>query len=61
MSDSCEGGATTAGRLWLASMLVVVTRWSTDLDVIFIIFGVHCAAIIEDEWMGCFLAKKETV
>ena len=30
----------TATRLRLASVLVVVARWSTDLDVIFIISGV---------------------
>jgi hypothetical protein len=38
-----------AARLWLAFVLVVVARWSTDLDVIFIIFGVCCTAITEDE------------
>ena len=28
----------TAVRLWLARVLVVVVRWSTEMDVIFIIF-----------------------
>ena len=30
-------------------LLVIVDRWSTDLGVIFIIFRVRCATIIEDE------------
>ena len=47
--DSGDGGAMTAARLRLASVLVVVARWSTDLDVIFIISGVRCTAMIEDE------------
>ena len=33
--DSDEGGAMTAARLRLAPEIVVVARWSTDLDVIF--------------------------
>ena len=36
-------------RLRLASVLVVVVRWSTDLDVIFIISDIRCIAMIEDE------------
>ena len=47
--DSGEGGAMMAARLRLASVLVVVARWSTNLDVIFIISGVRCTAIIDDE------------
>lgn len=39
----------TAASLWLVSVLVVVARWSTDLNVIFIISDVHCIVIIEDE------------
>ena len=46
---SGEGGAMTAARHRLASVIVVVARWSTDLDVIFIISSVRCTAIIEDE------------
>ena len=46
---SGDGGAMTAARLRLASVLVVVARWSTDLDVIFIISSVRCTTIIEDE------------
>ena len=38
----------TAARLRLASVLVVVARWSTDLDVIFI-FGVRHTTMTEDE------------
>ncbi|XBI81958.1 hypothetical protein VPH35_090759 [Triticum aestivum] len=45
---SGDGGAMTAARLWLASVLVVVARWSTNLDVIFI-SGIRCTAMIEDE------------
>ena len=45
---SGDGGAMMAARLRLASVLVVVARWSTDLDVIFI-SGVRCTAMIEDE------------
>ena len=44
-----EGGAMTAARLRLASVLVVVARWFTDLDVIFIISSVRCTIMIEDE------------
>ena len=47
--DSGDGGAMTAARLRLASVLVVVARWSTDLDVIFIISSVRCTTMIEDE------------
>ena len=47
--DSGEGGVMTVARLRLASVIVVVARWSTDLDVIFIISSVRCTAIIEDE------------
>ena len=32
----------TAARLRLDSVLVVVVRWSTDLDVIYIISSIHC-------------------
>ena len=39
----------TAARLRLASVLVVVARWSTDLDVIFI-SGVRRTGMIEDEF-----------
>ena len=39
----------TAARLQLASVLVGVARWSMDLDVNFIISGVRCTAMIEDE------------
>ena len=48
LPGSDEGEAMTAARLRLAPVFVVVARWSTDLDVIFI-SGVRCIAIIEDE------------
>ena len=47
--DSGDGGAMTATRLRLASVLVVAARWSMDLDVIFIISGIRCTAMIEDK------------
>ena len=46
--DSGDGGAMTAARLRLASVLVVVARWSMDLDVIFIISDVHYTAMPND-------------
>ena len=49
VSGSGEGGAMTAARLRLASVLVVIARWFMNLDVIFIISGVHCTVMIEDE------------
>ena len=58
--DSSEGGAMTAARLRLASVLVVAARWSTDLDVIFI-SGVRCIAMIEDEYIGSFPAKNKKI
>ena len=46
--DSGDGGVMTAARLGLALVLVVVVRWFTNLDVIFI-FGIRCTTMIEDE------------
>ena len=45
--DSGEGGVMTAACLRLVSVIVVVARWYTDLDVIFIIYSVRCTAMIE--------------
>lgn len=45
---SGDRGAMTAARLRLASVLVVVARWFTNLDVIFI-SGIRCTVMIEDE------------
>jgi hypothetical protein len=39
----------TEARLRLASVLVVVARWPTNMDVVFIISGVRCTAMIENE------------
>ena len=47
--DSGDGGAMTAARLRLASVLVVVARWSTDLVVISIISNICCTVMFEDE------------
>ena len=46
LPGSDKGGAMAAARLRLASVLVVVARWSTDLDVIFIISGARCTTMI---------------
>ena len=48
LPGSDEGGAMTAARLRLASVLVVVARWSMDLDAIFI-SDVRCITMVEDE------------
>ena len=48
LPGSGEGEAMIAARLRLASVLVVVARWSTDLDVIFI-SGVRYTVMIEGE------------
>ena len=45
---SGDGGAMTAARLRLASVLVVVARWFMDLDVNFI-SGVRYTTMIEDK------------
>ena len=45
---SGDGGAMTATHFRLALVLLVVTRWSTNLDVIFI-SDIRCTAMIEDE------------
>ena len=44
-----EGRAMTAARLRLASVLVVVVRWSIKLNVIFITPDVSCIVMIEHE------------
>ena len=49
LPDSGDGGVMTAARLRLASVLVVAARWSSNLDVIFIISDVRCTAMIEDK------------
>ena len=38
----------TAACLRLASVLELAARWSTDLDVFFIISSVRCTTPIED-------------
>ena len=39
----------TVARPRLSSVLVVDARWSKDLNIIFIIAGVPCTAMTEDE------------
>ena len=46
---SDTGGSMTVVRLQLASLDVVLARSSTNLDVFFIISGVRCTIMIEDE------------
>ena len=46
LPGSGEGGAMTAARIRLTSVLVVVARWSTDLDVIFYYF--QCSLYYHD-------------
>ena len=48
LPGSSEGGAMTVARRRLASMLVVDARWTTDLDVIFIISDPRCTTIIDN-------------
>ena len=48
----------TTARLQLALVLVVVARWSTDLDVVFIISSVRCTIMIENEEIESFLCKN---
>ena len=48
LPGSDEEGAMTTARLRLASVLVVVAKWSTNLDVNFIISGIRCTAMIDD-------------
>lgn len=49
-----------AARLRLASVFVVVARWSTDLNVIFIISDVRCTAMIKMNRLEVFLKEKNT-
>jgi hypothetical protein len=49
LPGSNEGGAKTAARLRLALVLVVVGRWSMDLDVFFFTSGVLCTTLTVDE------------
>ena len=45
---SDDGGAKSAARLQLAPMLVVVSRWSTDLDLFFV-YDILCTFLTVDE------------
>ena len=49
LPGSGERAAMTAARLQLTSVLVIVARWSMNLDVNFFISGVRCTAMFEDE------------
>ena len=49
----------TAARLRLASVLVIVARWSTNMDVFFIISGVCCIAMMKNNRLEVFLQKKD--
>lgn len=39
----------TVACLWLAPVLLLVARWSTDLGVVFIIFSIPCTGMTNDE------------
>ena len=45
LPGSSEERVRTAARLRLASLLVVIARWSEDLFVIFITFGILCTIV----------------
>ena len=47
----------TVACLQLASVFLVIGRWSMDLDVIFIISGVRCIVMIGDEYIESFHKK----
>ena len=49
LPDSDEGGVMKVTRLSLASVFVVIARWSMDLVVFLVTSGVLCIAMIEDE------------
>ena len=49
LPSSSDGGVMTAARLWLALVLIVVARWSTDLVVIFVASRFFCTALTVDE------------
>ena len=49
----------TSACLRLASVLVVVARWHVDMDIIFIISGICCAPMMEEEQIGCFKKTDE--
>ena len=48
-----------ATRLRLASVLVVVARWSTEFDAIFIISGVRSIAMIEDGYFRLEFSREK--
>jgi hypothetical protein len=45
LPGSGDGGVKTAARLRLALVCVVVARWSSDLIVTSITFGILCTAV----------------
>jgi hypothetical protein len=45
LPGSSDGGVKTAARLRLALVSVVVARWSSNLIIIFITFGILCTVI----------------
>ena len=49
LPGSGEGGPMTAACLRLASVFVVVTIWSIDMNVFFITSDVLCTTIMSDE------------
>ena len=49
LPSSSDGGVMTAARFRLALVIVVITRWSTFLDVIFVTSCVLCTVLTVDE------------
>ena len=52
-----EGGAITAAHIRLARVLVVVSRWSIDMNVIFVTSCVLCTAMLFDKYIKSFPQK----
>ena len=49
LSNSSEWGVMTVARLRLATMIVVISRWSMNLDVISIIYDIRSTVMITDK------------
>ena len=40
-------------------VFVVIAKWSTDLDEIFMIYDISCSVMIKDEQIRSFLQRKK--
>ena len=43
--------------LQFTSVFVVIARWSTDMDVVFVIYDILCATMMFDEYIGNVFRK----